>query len=57
VPVEYCGSSVRVHATEPELPALAEWLSAPNVPTGVLEVVLAVCDAEQAVPGLLTVQV
>ena len=50
MPVEYCGSSVRVQDTEPLSPALGVMAFAPKVPTGVLEVVLAVCDPEQAVP-------
>ena len=57
VPVEYCGSSVRVQFTEPLLPALADRAFAPNVPTGVLDVVLAVCDPVQAVPRPVRLQV
>jgi hypothetical protein len=57
VPVAYWGSSVRVQATEPVLPATADLAPAPNVVTEVPEAVLAVCDPEQAVPGLVTVQV
>jgi hypothetical protein len=57
VPVAYTGSLVRVHATDPLLPALADLASAPKVPTDVLADMLAVCAPLQAVPGAVTVQV
>jgi hypothetical protein len=39
------------------LPALADTAFAPNVPTEVLAVVLAVCEPEQAVPRPVRLQV
>lgn len=57
VPVLYTGSSVRDHATEAEFPPLAELAPALNVATEVDDVVLAVGEPVQAVPGEATVQV
>ena len=57
VPVPYLGSSVRAQLSDPVLPPMAEWASAPKVATGVTAVVLAVCEPVQAVAGVATVQV
>jgi hypothetical protein len=53
----YSGSFLSVQATEAELPASAELDPAPNVATGVDDVVDEFCEPAHGVPGADTVQV